>query len=54
MAVMDVLRTLNPDDIESIEVLKGDAAVMIWGERAANGLHHNFSSNLLENIQAIQ
>ena len=34
----DVLRTLNPDDIESIEVVKGDAAVMIWGERAANGV----------------
>lgn len=29
---------LNPDDIESIEVLKGASAAVLWGSRAANGV----------------
>ncbi|MBS1543128.1 MAG: carboxypeptidase-like regulatory domain-containing protein, partial [Bacteroidetes bacterium] len=29
---------LNPDDIASVEVLKGAAAAAIWGTRAANGV----------------
>jgi len=29
---------INPDDIESVEVLKGAAAAAIWGTRAANGV----------------
>ncbi|HXB90930.1 MAG TPA: TonB-dependent receptor plug domain-containing protein, partial [Puia sp.] len=31
------LNALNPDDIKSIEVLKGDNAIKAYGERAANG-----------------
>jgi TonB-linked SusC/RagA family outer membrane protein len=29
---------LNPDDIESVEVLKGASAAVLWGTRAANGV----------------
>jgi len=29
---------INPDDIESVEVLKGAAAAAVWGTRAANGV----------------
>ncbi|MCZ4695602.1 SusC/RagA family TonB-linked outer membrane protein [Ancylomarina euxinus] len=32
------VETLNPDDIESITVLKDAAAASIWGARAANGV----------------
>ncbi len=32
------LNDLNPDDIESMEILKGAAAAAIWGTRAANGV----------------
>ncbi len=34
----NVLSTLNPDDIESISVLKDAAATSIYGSRAANGV----------------
>ncbi len=32
------LNDINPDDIESMEVLKGAAAGALWGTRAANGV----------------
>ena len=32
------LNDINPNDVESIEVLKGAAAAAIWGTRAANGV----------------
>jgi TonB-linked SusC/RagA family outer membrane protein len=32
------LNDINPDDIESVEVLKGAAASAVWGTRAANGV----------------
>lgn len=32
------MNDINPDDIESIEVLKGAAAAALWGSRAANGV----------------
>ncbi len=32
------LNGLNPDEIESIEVLKGDAAIEVYGDKAANGV----------------
>jgi TonB-dependent SusC/RagA subfamily outer membrane receptor len=32
------LATLNPDDIESIEVLKDAASAAIYGARASNGV----------------
>lgn len=32
------LNDINPNDIESIEVLKGAAAAALWGSRAANGV----------------
>lgn len=32
------LSSLNPDDIESIEVIKGEAAAELYGERAENGV----------------
>ena len=32
------LNDLNPDDIESMEILKGTAAAALWGTRAANGV----------------
>ena len=34
----DALSSLNPDDIESIEVFKGEAAADLYGDRAANGV----------------
>ncbi len=34
----NVLSTLNPDDIESISVLKDAAATSVYGSRAANGV----------------
>jgi TonB-linked SusC/RagA family outer membrane protein len=34
----DGLASLNPDDIESISVLKGNAAAALYGARAANGV----------------
>ncbi len=30
--------TINPDDIESVSVLKGAASTAIWGSRGANGV----------------
>jgi TonB-linked SusC/RagA family outer membrane protein len=32
------LNDLNPNDIESMEILKGAAAAALWGTRAANGV----------------
>ena len=32
------LSSLNPDDIETIEVIKGEAAADLYGERAENGV----------------
>jgi TonB-linked SusC/RagA family outer membrane protein len=32
------LNDLNPDDIESVEILRGASAAAIWGSRAANGV----------------
>jgi len=32
------LNDLNPEDIESMEVLKGASAAALWGSRAANGV----------------
>lgn len=32
------LNDLNPDDIESMEILKGASAAALWGARAANGV----------------
>jgi TonB-linked SusC/RagA family outer membrane protein len=32
------LNDINPDDIESMEVLKGASAAALWGARAANGV----------------
>ncbi len=32
------LNDINPNDIESIEILKGAAAASLWGSRAANGV----------------
>jgi TonB-dependent SusC/RagA subfamily outer membrane receptor len=29
---------LDPDDIESVEVIKGDAAARLYGDRGANGV----------------
>ena len=37
------LRSLNPDDIESIEVIKGAAAAGLYGERAENGVIQIFT-----------
>jgi bla regulator protein BlaR1 len=34
----DVVDTLNPDDIESVNVLKGDAAIKKYGDKAKNGV----------------
>ncbi len=39
----EVLRRLNPDDIARIEVVKGDAAVEMWGDRAGNGVIQIFT-----------
>ena len=35
---MGVLNTLNPDDVESVTVLKDAAAASLYGSRAANGV----------------
>lgn len=35
---MSGLSTVNPSDIESIEILKDAAATAIYGARAANGV----------------
>lgn len=32
------LNDLNPDDVESIQILKGASAAALWGSRAANGV----------------
>ena len=32
------LNDINPEDIESVEILKGAAAAALWGSRAANGV----------------
>ena len=32
------INDINPDDIESLEVLKGASAAALWGTRAANGV----------------
>ncbi len=32
------INDLNPDDIESVQVLKGPSAAALWGSRAANGV----------------
>jgi TonB-dependent SusC/RagA subfamily outer membrane receptor len=34
----DALNTVNPNDIESINVLKGDAAIKQFGDRGKNGV----------------
>lgn len=34
----DAISNLNPDDIESVDVLKGAAASVLYGSRAANGV----------------
>jgi TonB-dependent SusC/RagA subfamily outer membrane receptor len=34
----DALRSLRPDQIESIEIVKGPAALELYGERGANGV----------------
>ena len=34
----DVISSMNPDDIESISVLKGGAAAALYGSQAANGV----------------
>ncbi len=36
--VQDIMSTYNPDDIESITILKDAAAASIYGSRAANGV----------------
>lgn len=38
VAASNRLNDLNPNDIESIEVLKGASAAALWGARAANGV----------------
>lgn len=38
VATMDPLATINPNDIESIEVLKDASATAIYGSRGANGV----------------
>jgi len=32
------LNDINPDDIESVQILKGASAASLWGSRAANGV----------------
>ncbi|HCC51999.1 MAG TPA: hypothetical protein DEQ30_08050, partial [Porphyromonadaceae bacterium] len=34
----DVLSTINPDDIESMNILKDASATAIYGSRASNGV----------------
>ena len=38
MSDPDALENLDPDGIESVEVIKGDAALALYGERAKNGV----------------
>jgi len=38
MSDPDAIENLNPNDIESVEVIKGDAARALYGERAAGGV----------------
>jgi TonB-dependent starch-binding outer membrane protein SusC len=35
---LDGLRQLEPEDIESFEVLKGSAAIILYGDRAVDGV----------------
>ena len=37
----DGISNLNPDDIESINILKGSSAAALYGSQAANGLEIN-------------
>ncbi|PKO99110.1 MAG: SusC/RagA family TonB-linked outer membrane protein [Bacteroidetes bacterium HGW-Bacteroidetes-8] len=37
-AIQGDLRTINPNDVESITILKDAAATSIWGARSANGV----------------
>ena len=37
------MTNLNRDNIARIEVVKGDAAVKMWGERAAHGVIQIFT-----------
>ncbi|MBS1932754.1 MAG: TonB-dependent receptor [Bacteroidetes bacterium] len=61
----NVLSTINPDDIESISVLKDAASTSVYGSRAANGVilvttkkgkagktHLNFSTEIGQNSNA--
>jgi TonB-dependent SusC/RagA subfamily outer membrane receptor len=41
------LAEINPDDIETIEVIKGAAAVELYGERGANGVIQIFTKNAI-------
>jgi TonB-dependent SusC/RagA subfamily outer membrane receptor len=38
VAAPDGVFSMNPNDIQKIEVLKDDASTLIWGERAVNGV----------------
>ena len=38
----DNLANINPDDIESMTVLKGAAAAALYGSRAASGCDHHY------------
>ena len=37
MTSSDGISNINPDDIESVTVLKGPSATALYGTRAANG-----------------
>ena len=39
------MRALKANDIARIEVVKGDAAVKLWGERAAKGVIQIFTKS---------
>ena len=41
----EFMTNLNPDNIARIEVVKGDAAVTMWGDRAANGVIQIFTKS---------
>ncbi len=47
----DVLRNLNPDDIERIEVIKGNAAKELWGAKAANGVITIFTKHSTQDVR---
>ena len=34
----DGISSINPDDVESVSVLKGGAAAALYGSRASNGV----------------